>query len=130
MTTEGLSELERQRLGQRRTPAPPPRHPKPDVEVPPPPDEPLSPPLESVAPRPQPQVLTPLRPAQLYLDEETDEALRRCRAEGLLSRIDVTNSAVVRLAIRRLMEQLGPQGIVDQLAREPDDRHRTGRKRR
>jgi len=45
-------------------------------------------------------------------------------------RIDITNSAVVRLAVQRLVGELGADGVVDLLASEAGDRPRTGRKRR
>jgi hypothetical protein len=45
-------------------------------------------------------------------------------------RIDITNSAVVRLAVQRLVDELGADGVVNLLASEVGDRPRTGRKRR
>jgi hypothetical protein len=46
----------------------------------------------------------------LYLDRETDEFMEAVRVEGLTSRpkVDVSRSAVVRLALRRLMDEMGP----------------------
>lgn len=73
---------------------------------------------------------SPLRAAQHYIDDGTDQALRACRAAGIVRRIDITNSAVVRLAVQRLVDDLGADGVVDLLALEPGDRPRTGRKRR
>jgi len=78
----------------------------------------------------QPAPPSPLRAAQHYIDDETDQALRACRAAGIVRRIDITNSAVVRLAVQRLVGELGADGVVDLLASEVGDRPRTGRKRR
>ena len=78
----------------------------------------------------QPAALSPLRAAQHYIDDETDQALRACRAAGIVRRVDVTNSAVVRLAVQRLVDELHADGVVDLLSAEPGDRARTGRKRR
>ncbi len=97
--------------------------------------EPLGPPSRPQAVPAAPQRVpadrpSPLRAAQHYIDDETDQALRACRAAGIVRKVDITNSAVVRLAVQRLVDGLGADGVVDLLATDPGNRPRTGRKRR
>jgi len=75
-------------------------------------------------------VATPLRAAQFYVDGESDEYLRKVRAEALARRLDVTASAVVRLALHRLMSELTPQQVADQLTEPPAWQEGVGRRRR
>jgi hypothetical protein len=70
-----------------------------------------------------------LRPAQFYVDDRCDDYLRSIRAEALLRRLDVSGSAVVRLALYRLMEELTPEQVADRLAEPAADRGGSGRKR-
>jgi len=71
-----------------------------------------------------------LRAAQFYVDGESDEYLRKVRAEALARRLDVTASAVVRLALHRLMSELTPQQVADQLTEPPAWQEGVGRRRR
>lgn len=72
------------------------------------------------------------RPATLYLDDNLLEFLEEARIAGLLSRprLDISKSAVVRLALRRLKEEMTIQEIHDHLRAQPTDPTKTGRKRR
>ena len=75
-------------------------------------------------------VATPLRAAQFYVDGESDEYLRSVRAEALTRRLDVTASAVVRLAMHRLMRELTPRQVADFLTDPPAWQEGAGRRRR
>lgn len=74
----------------------------------------------------------PARPATVYLDELQVNFLERARVAGLLSspRLDLSKSAVVRLALRRLEEQMSVDEICALLRSQPMDPTRTGRKKR
>lgn len=96
---------------------PPPKHPKLAVETPPPP-APV--PVRSETPavvRTEPSLTVvqeplrapkqpPLRGAQVYLDEPADGFLKACRAAG-----EVSNSAVVRLALQELSNLMTPTEV-------------------
>ncbi len=143
--TDGLADLEERRTTRRRRQPPPPRHPRPvdDVttptpqETPPPagredaPDAtPATPPPSPPVFSPQPLPPAPLRAAQFYIDGDSDEYLRHVRAEALARRLDVTASAVVRLALHRLMRELNPPQGAAQLAEPPAWQEGAGRRRR
>lgn len=68
----------------------------------------------------------------LYLDQDIDRYLEDVRIQGLTSRpkVDVSRSAVVRLALRRLRAEMTPEQVKTLLAGQPTDGSRTGRKRR
>jgi hypothetical protein len=68
----------------------------------------------------------------LYLDQDIDQYLEDVRILGLTAqpRVDVSRSAVVRLALRRLRSEMTPQQVETLLAGQPVDSSRTGRKRR
>jgi hypothetical protein len=72
------------------------------------------------------------RPATLYLDNNLLEFLEEARIAGLLARprLDISKSAVVRLALRRLKEQMSVEQIREHLGAQPTDPTKTGRKRR
>jgi len=74
----------------------------------------------------------PPRPATLYLDNNLLEFLEEARIAGLLSRprLDISKSAVVRLALRRLQQDMTINEIRDHLRAQPTDPTKTGRKRR
>lgn len=74
----------------------------------------------------------PPRPATVYLEDDLIEFLDEARIAGLTSRprVDISMSAVVRLALRRLQQQMTSAQIRDHLAAQPTDPHKTGRKRR
>jgi hypothetical protein len=142
--TDGLADLEERRTTRRRRQPPPPRHPRPvdattpsEQETPTPTGRedapyatPAAPPSAPPALSPQPSPPTPLRAAQFYIDGDSDEYLRQVRAEALARRLDVTASAVVRLALHRLMRELNSQEVAAQLAEPPAWQHGVGRRRR
>lgn len=68
----------------------------------------------------------------LYLDRDTDDFMEAVRMEGLTSRpkVDVSRSAVVRLAVRRLMDQMTPAEVKSHLEAQPVSNGGPGRKRR
>ena len=74
----------------------------------------------------------PARPVTLYLEETHIDFLEEARIAGLTGRprLDVSKSAVVRLALRRLQEQMTIEEIRDYLKAQPTDATKTGRKRR
>ena len=74
----------------------------------------------------------PPRPATLYLDNSLLEFLEDARISGLVSRprLDISKSAVVRLALRRLQQDMTIDEIREHLAAQPTDPTKTGRKRR
>lgn len=68
----------------------------------------------------------------LYVDRTTDEFMEATRIEGLTSRpkVDVSRSAVVRLALRRLMDDMSPAEVKSLLGRQAVRSAGPGRKRR
>ena len=74
----------------------------------------------------------PPRPATLYLDNSLLEFLEDARISGLVSRprLDISKSAVVRLALRRLQQEMTIDEIREHLGAQPTDPTKTGRKRR
>jgi hypothetical protein len=74
----------------------------------------------------------PPRPATLYLDNNLLEFLEEARIAGLVSRprLDISKSAVVRLALRRLQQDMTIDEIREHLRSQPTDPTKTGRKRR
>ena len=122
-----------------RSRAPRPRNPKLEIVVPPPPPTlvpavdttPMDAPAkEGAAPAAAPQRLrAPARPTvrgvQIYLDGEADQVLRACREAG-----EVSNSAVIRLALAELVARRTPEEIVRILLFGDNPAHRApGRKR-
>jgi len=67
-----------------------------------------------------------------YVDQDIDRYLEDVRIQGLTSRpkVDVSRSAVVRLALRRLRDEMTTEQVKTLLAAQPTDPTRTGRKRR
>jgi len=122
-----------------RSRAPRPRNPKLEIAVPPPPPTlvpavdttPMDAPAkEGAAPAAAPQRLrAPARPTvrgvQIYLDGEADQVLRACREAG-----EVSNSAVIRLALAELAARRTSEEIVRILLFGDNPAHRApGRKR-
>ena len=72
------------------------------------------------------------RPATLYLDGNLLDFLEEARIAGLVSkpRLDISKSAVVRLALRRLQQDMTIEEIREYLRSQPTDPTKTGRKRR
>lgn len=140
----GLASLSAQRERARRS-MPAPRHPV-TVEDPTPevatadhpaPAEPVAPPTAAARPK---QRRSPTPPAEtgatfkvtLYVDRDTDEFMEAARVEGLTTRpkVDVSRSAVVRLALRRLMNEMSPAEVKTLLAGQAVRSAGPGRKRR
>ena len=88
------------------------------------------------APSPRPgkavepvQEAQPLRLAQFYITSDIDKYLRAVRAEALTQDVDVTASAVARMALQRLADEMTPQELVSELG-GPKKRKGRGRPRR
>ena len=112
---------------------PPPRHPKLLVETPPAPigaaTEQSAPVVAPPAPTSSEPLRAPkqpaLRGAQVYLDSPADEFLRACRAAG-----EVSNSAVIRLALQELAAVMTPTDVARTLLLSENSARRTpGRKK-
>ncbi|ASQ85808.1 hypothetical protein CE197_09265 [Mycobacterium intracellulare subsp. chimaera] len=75
--------------------------------------------------------VTDLAKVSLYLDEFTDTYLETVRATARTARprVDATRSAVVRLALTRLADQLNPAQVVNELQRNAATHTGPGRKR-
>ncbi len=74
---------------------------------------------------------TDLTKVSIYLDDATDTYLETVRgaARTTRPRVDATRSAVVRLALNRLAEQLDPAAVVAELQRKAAGHSGPGRKR-
>jgi hypothetical protein len=74
---------------------------------------------------------TDLAKVSIYLDDTTDTYLEtvRAAARSTRPRVDATRSAVVRLALTRLAEQLQPTEVVAELQRSAAAHTGPGRKR-
>lgn len=111
----------------RRTPVDMPAAPSPATASEPPKAQPAAP-----APAmPPPAAGTDLTKVSIYLDDTTDAYLETVRAAARATkpRVDATRSAVVRLALNRLAEQLTPAEIVAELQRSAAAHSGPGRKR-
>lgn len=97
------------------------------------------PPLRPAAPPQAGAPSSPVRPAgptqltkvSIYLDEPTDAFLETIRTAARFAkpRVDATRSAVVRLALYRLAQQLHPSDLVAELQRKAAAHTGPGRKR-
>lgn len=126
MTTSsnGLDMLNQQRANARsaRT-VPPPAHKAPpgNAAVPEPGPRPAiaqtQPPSRVPAPAPQPKAGDLIR-STIHVDAAADRFLEDVRSVGRQRspRVDASRSAIVRLAVERLAEQLAPDQVVDELA--------------
>lgn len=88
------------------------------------------PPATTAAAAPAEPAERSLRLAQFYIDADDDDWLRReIRAASLIRGVDVSGSAVVRLALRRLREQMTGEEVITELgtARATGNRGRTRR---
>lgn len=72
-----------------------------------------------------------LAKVSIYLDEPTDAYLETVRAAARTTkpRVDATRSAVVRLALNRLADQLSPAEVIAELQRNAAGHTGPGRKR-
>lgn len=140
----GLASLSAQRERARRS-MPPPRHPiPPDAAAPAEASSPSpaeldggfteKPPLMPgpTPPAPSPEATGATFKVTLYVDRQTDEFMEATRVEGLMSRpkVDVSRSAVVRLALRRLMDEMSTAEVKALLERQAVRSTGPGRKRR
>lgn len=136
---DGLASLDAQRVRARRT-MPPARHPVTAAPAPAPAPIPVqpSPVATDEAPvRERPEAEAKLGPVgspikvTLYVDPEADDYMEAVRIQGLTARpkVDISRSAVVRLAMRRLMAEMNP-GEVKALLERQQVATGPGRKRR
>jgi len=150
MAADGLSALDQQRAQATKRRLPPARHPKappaiisttPEegdgpagasaVTTASSPRESLEPPQAQAVPAP---VQAPLRrrsrvrATQVHLDEIAEEHLTELRKRAVVGEVDLTASAVMRLALAELVERHGYDRIVRMFA-EDDVRLRRGRPR-
>jgi hypothetical protein len=137
---DAMTAMRTKNTGSRRA-LPPPRHqpratpvPMPEPPAAPEPAQ-AQPPATPKARPPEPiqaaAAATDLAKVSLYLDESTDTYLETVRAAARTARprVDATRSAVVRLALTRLAEQLNPAQVVDELQRNAAAHTGPGRKR-
>lgn len=112
----------------RRTPVDMPAAPSPATASEPPKVQPAAPAPKAATP---PASGTDLTKVSIYLDDTTDASLETVRAAARATkpRVDATRSAVVRLALNRLAEQLTPAEIVAELQRSAATHSGPGRKR-
>ncbi|MFN8073746.1 MAG: hypothetical protein U0R66_18325 [Mycobacterium sp.] len=112
----------------RRTPVDMPAAPSPAAVSEPPKVRPPAAPVSAATP---PASSTDLTKVSIYLDDTTDASLEAVRAAARATkpRVDATRSAVVRLALTRLAEQLTPAEIVAELQRSAATHSGPGRKR-
>lgn len=96
--------------------------------IPQPPVRPAAPPQTGA---PSSPVRTELTKVSIYLDEPTDAFLETIRTAARFAkpRVDATRSAVVRLALNRLAQQLHPSDLVAELQRKAAAHPGPGRKR-
>lgn len=141
---DAMTAMRTKNTGSRRA-LPPPRH-KPRATPVTMPETPATPEPAQLQPAPPPatspedtpalvppaaSTATDLAKVSLYLDESTDTYLETVRAAARTTRprIDATRSAVVRLALTRMAEQLNPAQVIDELQRNAAAHTGPGRKR-
>ena len=138
---DAMTAMRSKSTGSRRA-LPPPRH-QPRATPVPMPEPPSAPEpahvQPTVTPKQRPPATVPaaaasvtdLAKVSLYLDESTDTYLETVRAAARTARprVDATRSAVVRLALTRLADQLNPAQVVDELQRNAAAHTGPGRKR-
>lgn len=92
---------------------------------------PAAPPAPAPAPAAAGASGTELTKVSIYLDESTDAYLETVRtaARTAKPRVDATRSAVVRLALNRLADQLSPTEVIAELQRNAAGHTGPGRKR-
>src|SRR3954452_17380654 len=80
-------------------------------------------------PEPAPRRRSRVRATQVHLDERADDHLTELRKRAVLADVDLTSSAVLRLALHELVDRHGYDGIV-RLFADDDRRIRRGRPQR
>jgi hypothetical protein len=80
-------------------------------------------------PEPVPRRRSRVRATQVHLDERADDHLTELRKRAVLADVDLTSSAVLRLALTEFVDRHGYDGIV-RLFAEDDSRIRRGRPQR
>src|SRR3954452_3895878 len=80
-------------------------------------------------PEPAPRRRSRVRATQVHLDERADDHLTELRMRAVLADVDLTSSAVMRLALHELVDRHGYDGIV-RLFADDDRRIRRGRPQR
>lgn len=127
----GLASLSAQRQRARRS-MPPPRHPV-AVSAPAKADNARDedPQLTQIQPLSTAKVGAPVK-VTLYVDRQADDFMEAARIEGLVSRpkVDISRSAVVRLALRRLMSDMTAPQVKALLEAQEVRSTGPGRKRR
>lgn len=81
-----------------------------------------------VEPEPSARRRNRVRATQIHVDDVADEHLSALRKKAVLADVDLTSSAVFRLALSELVERHGYDGIVALFA-DDEDRLRRGRPR-
>ncbi|RJK92529.1 hypothetical protein [Vallicoccus soli] len=83
-------------------------------------------------PSPSPEEIGATFKVTLYVDRSTDEFMEAARVAGLTSRpkVDVSRSAVMRLALRRLMDDMTPEQVKQHLEAQAVRTTGPGRRRR
>lgn len=153
---DGLDALEARRAKASATKRrlPPPRHPKaeqepataatpkaePEAAPVPAPKAPRAAPLKAVkapqsaaevevAAEQAPRRRSRVRATQVHLDEAADDHLSELRKRAVMADVDLTASAVLRLALAELVERHGYDAIVTMFAHNDGGRLRRGRPR-
>lgn len=119
--TDGLSSL-KGRVGRRDVP--PPRHAAPAKTIDPQADTAAPPPVAPPETKPAARQPAKARAATselirqtVYLDDAADDVLEEVRSASRRRRVDANRSAVIRLALRRLKDDLSAEQIVDEIER-------------
>lgn len=96
------------------------------------PTEPAAPETAPRTPTPSPEETGATFKVTLYVDRATDEFMEAARVAGLTSRpkVDVSRSAVMRLALRRLMDDMTPDQVKQHLESQVVRTTGPGRRRR
>lgn len=141
---DGLASMTQARTSRQRRTMPPPRHPAAINPTTPQSADSSSPQTSPTAESARPSTTTlsaqvvastapepdKARPATIYLDKAPREYLDEIRISSMRAKVDVSMSAVVRLALDRLADSMSAEQVVDYLKSRPTDPTRTGRKRR
>ena len=147
--SSGLDQLDAQRDKARSRQLPPPMHKPRAAQV----DLPIAPAAETEPPPSAAPKAAPVRPVSaptpikkatsqedsvedlakysIYIDTTADEYLEAVRVAGrkLRPKITATRSAVVRLALAKLAEQMTPADVAEEIARRAPERTANGRPR-